>query len=75
MTWRDHAACKGMPTHWWYSEGPITSEATMNIKRAKKICAGCQVQADCLADGADEEWGIWGGLGVRARWELGRGTA
>jgi len=75
MPWQDDAACRGMPTDWWYTEGRITTEATINIKRAKRICAGCPVQSQCLDAGMSEEWGIWGGLGVRARWELGRGTA
>lgn len=32
--------------------------------RAKQICAGCPVRAECLAYAieADEEFGIWGGL-------------
>lgn len=44
---------------------------------ARQICAECPVQAECLdyAIGADEEYGIWGGLDPRERWNLKRRRA
>ncbi|WP_339121130.1 WhiB family transcriptional regulator [Pseudonocardia sp. D17] len=44
--------------------------------RAKRICAGCEVRAECLeyALAQDERFGIWGGLSERERRPLRRGT-
>jgi WhiB family redox-sensing transcriptional regulator len=37
--------------------------------KAKQICAGCPVRAECLAEALDNgiEWGVWGGLTERER--------
>lgn len=37
--------------------------------RAKQVCAGCPVRAECLAEALDNniEWGVWGGLTERER--------
>lgn len=37
--------------------------------RAKLVCAGCPVRAECLAEALDNEveWGVWGGLTERER--------
>lgn len=45
--------------------------------RARRICAECPVQAQCLesALAADEEYGIWGGLDPRERRNLKRRRA
>lgn len=67
MTWRDSAACKGLPTAWWYPERPPTGETIANMRKAKKICATCPVQNECMQDGRDEIYGIWGGLVPRQR--------
>lgn len=58
--WRTHAACKGMPTEWWYPErGDIAP-------KAKAICAECPVQDDCgtYAVNSDERFGIWAGVSI-----------
>lgn len=41
-------------------------------KRAKIICLGCPVRAQCLAEALDNriEWGIWGGMTERERRQL-----
>ena len=38
-------------------------------KRAKTICMGCPVRAQCLAEALDNriEWGVWGGMTERER--------
>jgi WhiB family transcriptional regulator, redox-sensing transcriptional regulator len=38
-------------------------------KRARRICFGCPVQAECLAEALDNqiEWGVWGGKTERER--------
>lgn len=54
--WQDDAACKGMPTEWWFPElGDVVDQAT-------KICASCAVRVDCAATHQDEMWGVWGGI-------------
>ena len=37
--------------------------------RAKQMCAGCPVKAECLAEALDNriEWGVWGGMTERER--------
>lgn len=54
--WRHKAACKGR-------EADIFAETQAGIKRAKKLCAGCPVMAQCLSFAVDVEvtHGIWGG--------------
>jgi len=46
-------------------------------RQAKRICAGCEVRADCLAEALDrgERWGVWGGLSERERRALRRRNA
>jgi WhiB family redox-sensing transcriptional regulator len=41
-------------------------------KRAKTICFGCSVRANCLAEALDNhiEWGVWGGMTERERRQL-----
>jgi WhiB family redox-sensing transcriptional regulator len=45
-----------------------------STKEAKRICAGCEVRAECLeyALANDERFGIWGGLSERERRKLKR---
>lgn len=61
--WREHAACAGKPTEWFY---PGRGEA---FREAMALCAICPVQADCLAFAlrVGENNGIWGGKSERAR--------
>jgi len=37
--------------------------------RAKKVCNGCAVRLECLAEALDNriEWGVWGGMTERER--------
>jgi WhiB family redox-sensing transcriptional regulator len=41
--------------------------AQAKSRRAKAICAGCPVQAPCLEDALDVEFGIFGGTTARER--------
>ena len=36
---------------------------------AKRLCAGCPVRTECLAEALDNEieWGVWGGMTERER--------
>lgn len=31
------------------------------VTRAKEVCSQCPMRRDCLADGMNEGWGVWGG--------------
>lgn len=48
-----------------------------SAREAKRICAGCPVKSECLADALsrDERNGIWGGLTRDERRRLRRGMA
>ena len=37
--------------------------------KAKVVCAGCPVRAECLAEALDNRsvWGVWGGMTERER--------
>jgi len=62
--WRSLAACRGLPTEWWYVQGRITPEGLAMLKRAQAVCAECPVAMDCLTDAVmrNEQHGTWGGL-------------
>ncbi|SKD93945.1 transcriptional regulator [Mycobacteroides abscessus subsp. massiliense] len=68
LGWQDQAACKGMPTDWWFPE----QGASRECKRAKAICHNCPVRTQCLeyAVSHQEQWGLWGELSLkdRRRW-------
>lgn len=41
-------------------------------RRARRICTGCRVRPECLAEALDNrlEWGVWGGMTERERRRL-----
>ena len=59
--WAASAACRGG------SDALFVRGAEQN--RAKLICGGCEVKAECLAEALDNriEWGVWGGMTERER--------
>lgn len=62
--WPLRAKCRGMNDA-LFPEGK-------DQKRAKSICMGCPVRAECLAEALDNriEWGVWGGMTERERRQL-----
>ena len=58
LEWRQLAACKGEPEIFF-------SDDEQSLARARSICEGCEVRADCLeaalAAGPNLH-GLWGGL-------------
>ena len=64
--WMAEAACAEADPELFYP----THSATTRI--AKRICAVCPVQAECLAHALaiDERFGIWGGQAPRSRRRL-----
>jgi WhiB family transcriptional regulator, redox-sensing transcriptional regulator len=66
--WQEQALCAQTdPEAFFPEKGGSTREA-------KRICAGCEVRAECLdyALAHDERFGIWGGLSERERRRLRR---
>lgn len=75
--WMRHAACAGHPTEWWFppdvkAKGADASTIIKNARRARRICWTCPVQTECLDYALDnrEQYGIWGGLGIRERYRI-----
>lgn len=71
--WRERAACADYPTDLFFPAGE-TGPAEQQIKRAKEVCARCEVADDCLlyALEANQRDGIWGGLTADERKRLRR---
>lgn len=68
--WQLRAACRGADSAFFFcpsgERGPSRRE---RIRRAKQICAGCDVVQECLrhAMSLREEYGVWGGLSEEER--------
>jgi WhiB family transcriptional regulator, redox-sensing transcriptional regulator len=60
--WSSQAACRNGDPDALFVQG-----AAQN--RAKAVCMGCPVRAECLADALDNriEFGVWGGMTERER--------
>ena len=61
--WMDQAECKGHPTEWWFvGRGG-------DMRPAKKICAECPVQTECIEYALETgcTFGMFGGLTHRGR--------
>ncbi|MGW3888916.1 WhiB family transcriptional regulator [Micromonospora chokoriensis] len=61
--WRERALCREVDGELFY---PDKGESN---REAKRVCGRCEVKTECLeyALGADERWGVWGGLSERER--------
>jgi WhiB family transcriptional regulator, redox-sensing transcriptional regulator len=53
----DALPCSAHNPDLWFAEAPA------ELERAKQLCAGCPVRAQCLdsALARQEPWGVWGG--------------
>ena len=63
LTWRQHAACRGLEPEVFY---PVSDEQT---EEAKAICRECPVREPCLEYALTnrERDGVWGGATERER--------
>lgn len=61
MSWRDWAACFGMPQEFWFPETTTTKPLEWGPARA--ICGVCIVKQECLDEAIrnEERFGMWGG--------------
>ena len=67
LAWRAQAACVG------HAEYFFNDAKKTNVREAKKICAACPVQSQCLEYGLTHvEYGVWGGLTANERRTLNR---
>lgn len=71
LPWQEHALCAFVDPEVFFPEKGGSS------REAKRICAECSVQRECLeyALENDERFGIWGGLSERERRRLRRISA
>jgi WhiB family redox-sensing transcriptional regulator len=76
MTHRQGAAATDRSTWQWGQHGACSKAAPDALfvrgaaqQVAKKVCIGCPVIAECLADSLDNhtEFGVWGGMTERQR--------
>jgi WhiB family redox-sensing transcriptional regulator len=60
--WAQHGACINAEPEALFVRGAAQ-------QTAKKVCVGCPVIAECLADSLDNrtEFGVWGGMTERQR--------
>lgn len=49
--------CRSGDADLWFAEAPA------ELERAKALCGGCPIRAECLAGALrrEEPWGVWGG--------------
>ena len=71
LGWQDYANCRGADADLFFPERGAST------RKAKGICAECQVQVDCLefAVTKSEKFGIWGGLSERERRKIRKARA
>ena len=68
-SWMKYAACRGMSSELFFPERGGDPKL---IAYAKKICAGCPVEEECLNYAVEnkEEHGVWGGESGRGRRQI-----
>lgn len=66
--WMTDALCLQIDPELFYPEQGASN------REGKRICAACDVRAECLAFAfaRSEPYGIWGGLSARERWRVTR---
>ncbi|MBV8160632.1 MAG: WhiB family transcriptional regulator [Acidimicrobiia bacterium] len=65
-SWREQAACRDAAAELFF---PVRGHTDVEIEAAKRVCATCPVQRECLEFAllSHEEFGIWGGTTGRER--------
>ena len=63
LSWQDYANCRVADADLFFPERGAST------RRAKAICAACEVKPQCLAFAIrhGEKFGIWGGMSERER--------
>jgi WhiB family transcriptional regulator, redox-sensing transcriptional regulator len=76
MSWYHYAACQSEDPELFFPIG-TTGPALLQLMEAKRVCARCPVQSECLrwAIVTGMEHGVWGGMSEDERRALRRRTA
>lgn len=76
VDWRAGAACRDLDPEMFFPLGS-TGPAAREVERAKAVCRGCSVSAQCLRWALDtgQDFGVWGGLSEDERRALKRQVA
>jgi WhiB family redox-sensing transcriptional regulator len=75
-SWHERAACASAPTSMFFPETGGTLQA-VTVRAAKRVCAGCVVREQCLADvlayesRAHRRYGVAGGTSAAQRSQRG----
>jgi hypothetical protein len=69
LSWMDRGECQYVDPEIFFPE------KGGSVRAPKRICAGCEVRAQCLEYAIEmrQEWGIWGGLSWEQRRPLAAG--
>lgn len=75
VTWRDFAACSGLPTDWFYPDevdDPDQPEPNVmpyreRMKMLRPACQECLVFSECRLASIAELGGMWAGVAERKR--------
>lgn len=77
MRWAEHAACRGMPTEWFYSWGTGRRNHAAKVRprpvrqEVVDACNRCPVREACLTHAiAHWEDGYWGGTSTDQRTQM-----
>jgi WhiB family transcriptional regulator, redox-sensing transcriptional regulator len=76
--WQRRAACRNLDSSmFFHPDGERGPRRAQREERAKAICAGCPVRAECLEHSlrVQEPYGIWGGVSETERPQLRRALA
>ena len=67
-SWRFRARCAEMDPDLFFPVG-VSNAAIKQAQRAKRVCAGCPVQKECLdwAQTTNQTFGVWGGFDEEER--------
>lgn len=73
--WTQRAACKGMTTEFFPSNGPGSAREAVP-RRLKNLCADCSVRNECLAYALEfDVHGVWAGTSWAQRNRMKRRSA
>ena len=64
--WMKDAACKGLPTEWFFID---RAGSAADLEIVRRVCDRCPVREQCLEYAVRNGivHGFWGGLSVKAR--------
>jgi WhiB family transcriptional regulator, redox-sensing transcriptional regulator len=63
LDWQELASCTGKPAAWWFPANDLGAVGGVDAyAEARPICMTCPVKASCAKAGANERFGMWGGL-------------